>query len=112
MNEMDALFPIPNDQRNADDMGMPPQVDQPAPPPASVSPADFPGFFVELREDELMQAFPGGLPSPGGVYGLLCTDVLKGEGDHAGKFGIGFRYVKVAEVTRNPGDRIIIPGRN
>jgi hypothetical protein len=148
MNEMDALFPNPTGQRNADDMGAPPPAsafdaggcappviasegtteamqdprlvshvdatppaeDQPA-PPAEISPHDFPGLFVELREDEVAVAFPGGLPVPGGIYGLLCTDVYKGEGEQAGKFGVGFRYVKVAEIKGQPGSRIIVPNR-
>ena len=80
------------------------------PPPGNTSPAEYPGMFVELDESELAAAFPQGLPEQGGIYGLLCHEVLRGDGENAGKIGVGFRYVLVARINVRPSG-IIVPPR-
>ena len=106
--------------RNSGDEELAQQAQSPQPPirPPNdaanvVQPDEYPGMFVQLKEEEVAQAFPQGVPAPGGVYALLCTDILRGEGENAGMVGVGFRFVKVAMApTRSiatPPQGLIIP---
>lgn len=75
----------------------------------AVSPHDYPGLFLELREAEVPEAFCGSIPQPGHIYGLMCLNVMRGEGEDAGKIGVGFRFFPIGKTAQQPGTGLILP---